>query len=263
MKKVAIISDIHGNIEALNAVLKHIEEQSCSEILCCGDLVGYGPRPNEVIQVIQALNIPTIMGNYDEAVGFLLPACGCHIDNKRAKALSNNSLRWSIAHTTEKNRAILRDLPEEIEVTVESKSIYMTHATKDSITEYVYEGDDERLNEIAKSVDQDIYIYGHTHLPFIREINGKIIINAGSVGRPKDGDNRAAYVIITVEDLKISCSIQKVEYDIEKVIKEIEADELDDYFGVFLKNGGDSATICKLEYNGIKKVCEENTTRKE
>lgn len=246
MEKIAIISDIHGNIEAFNTVLRHIEDQSCSEILCCGDLVGYGPRPNEVIQKIQELNIPTIMGNYDEAVGFLLPACGCHINNVRAKALSTNSLKWSIAHTTEKNREFLRNLPEELEVTVGSKRIYATHATKDSITEYVYENDDERLNVMAMSIDQDIYVYGHTHYPYFKEVEGKIIINAGSVGRPKDGDNRASYVIITIEDLNVSCSLQKVEYNIEKVIKEIETNELDDYFGEFLKNGGDSATVCNL-----------------
>lgn len=246
MKKVAVISDIHGNIEALNAVLEQIKTQKCDYILCGGDLVGYGPRPNEVISKIQELNIPTIMGNYDEAVGFLLPACGCHTSNPKAKQLSDHSLKWTIAHTSGENRAFLRELPEQLELEIEEKSILLIHATADSITEYVYEKDDDRLKDIAGSIKADIYIYGHTHFPYIKHLGNKTIINAGSVGRAKNGDIRATYILITIDGPKASCCIQKVAYNVDKVIKEIAEVGLDPYFGEFLQNGGEINNSCDL-----------------
>jgi len=89
-----VISDIHSNIKALNAVLDSINSNNCEKIICLGDVVGYGPHPNEVIEKINELEIDTIMGNYDEAVGFYLPYCGCHIDSKVKFLQSQNSLRF-------------------------------------------------------------------------------------------------------------------------------------------------------------------------
>ncbi|WP_069999720.1 metallophosphoesterase family protein [Cellulosilyticum sp. I15G10I2] len=247
MKRIAIISDIHGNIEALNAVLKHIKDQKCDQIFCTGDLVGYGPRPNEVIETIRSLRIPTIMGNYDEAVGFLLPACGCYNSDANAKKYAANSLKWSITHTTQKNREFLRGLPEQLEIEVGDKKMLLIHATSDSISEYVYENDTERLMDLLDYVSQDIYVYGHTHFPYSVTLPGrnKTIINAGSVGRPKNGDARATYIVLGVEDGSVSGVIHKVSYDVAKVIKEIEESGLDNYFAEFLKNGGAHVKDCK------------------
>lgn len=246
MIKIAIISDIHSNITALDAVLFDIENYGCKNILCCGDLVGYGPSPNEVIERIRELGIPTVMGNYDEAVGFLLPACGCHINNPKQKELSNNSLNWSIANTTQENRAFLRNLPESMECIYGSKSLLLNHATFESISEYVYEKDEERIAGILSEINHDIYIYGHTHYPFIKAIRNKMIINAGSVGRPKNLDNRATYILLEIEDLSIHGTIRKVLYDIEKVASAIEQSGLDSYFADFIRNGGDIEEGCDI-----------------
>ncbi|MDF2594948.1 MAG: phosphodiesterase, family [Clostridia bacterium] len=247
MKRIAIISDIHANIEALDAVLEHIKGQKCEAIFCTGDLVGYGPRPNEVIDKIRKGHIPTIMGNYDEAVGFLLPACGCYNSDVRAKMHSTNSLKWTITQTTPINREFLRNLPEELEIELGDKKVLLMHATSDSISEYIYEEDTERFSELLDFVRQDIYVYGHTHLPYMHTFKekNKIIINAGSVGRPKNGDNRATYVILAIEDSRVETVIHKVPYDVEKVIKEIEASGLNNYFGEFLRNGGIYTESCK------------------
>ena len=255
MKKIAVISDIHGNIEALEAVLKDIKDKDIQHIYCAGDLVGYGPRPNEVIEKIRTLRIPTVMGNYDEAVGFLLPACGCHNSDAAVKKYSANSLKWSTTHTTPRNREFLRELPERLELEVGGKKILLAHASLDSMNEYIYENDKERLMELLEYVTQDIYIYGHTHFPYVDSFldKGKMVINAGSVGRPKNGDNRATYVVIDVEKTQVNATIYKVSYNIEKVAQEIEASGLHNYFADFLKSGG--AYTSQLVYNSKEKLC--------
>lgn len=246
MTKIAIISDIHSNITALDTVISDIGNYGCKNILCCGDLIGYGPSPNEVIERIRELDIPTVMGNYDEAVGFLLPACGCHINNPKQKELSNKSLKWSIANTTQENRGFLRNLPESLEFIYESKRLLLNHATFESISEYVYEKDEERIAGILSEIDHDIYIFGHTHYPFIKAIGNKMIVNAGSVGRPKNLDNRATYILLEIEDLSVHGTIKKVSYDIEKVAGVIEQSGLGSYFADFLRNGGDIEEGCSI-----------------
>lgn len=249
MRKIAIISDIHSNIYALDAVLADINNLECTDVICCGDLVGYGPRPNEVIKRIRDLEIPTVMGNYDEAVGFLLPACGCNIDNPKQKSLSNNSLKWTVANTKDINRKFLRELPESMEMIFDSKSLIVIHSSFESMSEYIYETDSERISEILDNIEQDIYVFGHTHFPFIKAVGNKVIVNAGSVGRPKNCDNRASYVLFEIDNDKILGSIRKVPYDIEKVAMEIEHSELDSYFAEYIRNGGDLDEVCRIKGN--------------
>lgn len=239
MSSIAILSDIHGNIEALDAVLSDLRHQPCDLILCAGDLVGYGPHPNEVIERIKALNIQTVMGNYDEAIGFKLPACGCHIDNPRQKELSRHSLKWSIDHTLPANREFLRSLPESLSLQIAGKSVFLLHASADSISEYIYQVDTDRLEQILQETEEDIYIYGHTHYPFIMPLGTKWVVNAGSVGRPKDGDTRACYMRLQIGNDQIQGEICRVAYDVEKVISDIERSGLDPAFGEFLRNGGE------------------------
>lgn len=245
MTNIAVLSDIHGNIEALKAVITDLQNRQCDKILCTGDLVGYGPRPNEVIELIKDLNITTVMGNYDEAVGFKLPACGCHIDNPLQKNLTQNALKWSIAHTQDYNREFLRSLPENISIDVEGFKMYITHAAPDSITEYIYPSDEERIEQLLEDIEESVYIYGHTHIPFKKEYKDKLIINAGSVGRPKLGDIRANYTLLQISHQFIDVTFPKVKYDVEKVAAEILASDLDPSFADFLLHGGDKlSTKC-------------------
>jgi putative phosphoesterase len=240
MTSIALISDIHANALALDAVLADIRARGCNCILCLGDLVGYGPRPGEVIARIRAENIETVMGNYDEAVGFTLPACGCHIDNPRQKALSRHSLQWAIAHTTPQERAFLRSLPETLAIEVEGISFCLTHATPDSNTEYLYPADAARMAEIIALITQDAYVYGHTHLPFHAVLGGKHILNAGSVGRPKDFDTRAGYMLAQVHGQRLCAEVVRVPYDVAQVVQEMAAQGIDEAFGRFLLDGGKS-----------------------
>lgn len=239
-KKLAFISDIHGNIEALCNVLNDIENRSIKmdDVYCLGDLVGYGTRPNEVISLLKEQNIQSILGNYDEAVAFYLPTCGCNINSDSDRVKTKNSLNWTVENTSNDNKEYIRDFEESISLQVEAYNILLTHASPLSITDYVYEDDLEKQEQIAEDLEEDIIIFGHTHYPYVKRVNNKLFINAGSVGRPKDGDNRACYCILELGD-KIEVEFVRVSYDYEKMAKEIEESDLLDSFAQTLRTGRD------------------------
>lgn len=240
IRKLAFISDIHGNIEALQSVLKDINKRKIKmgDIYCLGDMVGYGPRPNEVIELIREHNIQTILGNYDEAVGFYLPTCGCNMDNASDKMKTKNSLSWTVQNTKDENKKYLREIEEQISLEVEGYQLLLTHASPISITDYVFENDLEKQEDIADELQEDIVIFGHTHYPYYKTIKNKMFINIGSVGRPKDGDNRACYCVLEIGE-RIEVEFVRVPYDIEKVVIEIEQSELLDTFAQVLRTGYD------------------------
>ncbi len=206
--------------------------------MCAGDLVGYGANIGAVIEVFSKRGIPCVMGNYDEAIGFGLPSCGCHINNPEQKRLSAHALRWAAEHTTLRDREFLRALPERLELTLSGKRIVVVHATPDSITDYVYGCDEERIAEITGQEVADVYIYGHTHYPYTRTLGETVVINPGSVGRPKDGDNRASYAMLDIQDARMEISFYKVSCEVEAAAQELLANGIDAYFADFLLNGG-------------------------
>jgi predicted phosphodiesterase len=185
-------------------------------------------------------------------LAFVMPACGCHIDNSRQKELSLHSLQWSTEHTTAENREWLRQLPESLQLELDGKTILLIHATEDSIVEYLYQSDEARIQEILEKSDCDFYVYGHTHYPYSLLVGGKWIINPGSVGRPKDLDPRAAYVRLVVDGDNVQAEIRRVAYDVVKVVRQIAEGGLDADFAEFLRNGGDpnasgAPTVCDLK----------------
>ena len=240
-RKLAFVSDIHGNIEAFRSVLDDIDvrEISLEDVYCLGDLVGYGTRPNEVINLIREKNIPSILGNYDEAVGFYLPTCGCNIESESDRVKTQNALSWTVENTNDENKEYLRSFEEQISLQIEEHNILLTHASPISITDYVFEDDMEKQEEIADELEEDIIIFGHTHFPYYKKINKKLFINVGSVGKPKDGDNRACYCILELGE-NIEVEFVRVIYDVEKMAKEIEESELLDSFAQVLRTGRDS-----------------------
>lgn len=113
---LALLGDIHGNLTALEKVLSELEREKIKNIYCTGDIVGYGPRPNEVIECIKGRKIISVMGNHDEAVGYNLPMCGCNYPTERLRAPGDKSLAWTKANVIPAHRQFLRELPEEISI---------------------------------------------------------------------------------------------------------------------------------------------------
>lgn len=241
--RIAIFSDMHGNSAATEAVLEAIDATSPDATYNLGDLVGYGARPNETIALIRDRGIPTIMGNYDDGVGFDRDDCGCAYKDADERARGQQSLLWTRSVTTDENKAYLRTLLPEIRFEAEGKRFRLVHGSPRRMNEYLFEDRDLRsLERIAQQADADVLIFGHTHKPWVREIEDVLFINDGSVGKPKDGDPRAAWALLTVEASKpVQVEIRRVPYDVAAMAAAIRAaDGLPDHFARDIETGGAS-----------------------
>lgn len=235
--KIAVISDIHANITALQAVLEDIDSRDVVRIYCTGDLVGYAPFPNEVIDLVRARGIPAVMGNYDDAIGNLRFICGCDYKDEKARVLGEKSVMWTKEHTLAQNREFLQNLPLQISFTENNRRVLMVHGSPRKLNEYLTEDvADDYFAQLMEETGTDVLVCGHTHIPFYRSINDRYIINAGSVGRPKHGDPQASYVVISLDD-EVEVEIIKVQYDFEAVAGAIEESALPDEFAETIRRG--------------------------
>jgi putative phosphoesterase len=234
--RVAILSDIHGNKHALEAVLADIDQKEVDQAYCLGDLVGYGAFPNEVIDLIRRRQIPTVMGNYDDGVGFDRDECGCAYKDAEMRRLGDLSLFWSRDQVTAENKAFLRSLHPQIRFTAEGKRVLLVHGSPRKINEYFYE--DRPLSSferLAQSSEADVIVMGHTHLPYTKEVAGVLFVNDGSVGKPKDGDPRASYVLLQIDEGGVSSSLERVPYDVAAAAAAVRASELPAHFADMLE----------------------------
>jgi putative phosphoesterase len=241
--RIAIFSDLHGNSAATAAVLEAFDTEQPDAVYCLGDLVGYGAKPNETIGLIRERGIPTIMGNYDDGVGFDRDDCGCAYKDPEEEARGQQSLFWTRAATTEDNKAYLRTLLPEIRFEAEGKRFRLVHGSPRRMNEYLFEDRDPRsLGRIARGADADVLVFGHTHKPWVREIEGVLFINDGSVGKPKDGDPRATWALLMVEaGNPVQVEIRRVPYDVVTMAAAIRAaDGLPDHFAADIETGGAS-----------------------
>jgi putative phosphoesterase len=220
-----VITDIHGNLPALEASLDAIDALGIEEIYCGGDLVGYGPHPNEVCRLIQERAIPTIYGNYDHAIARDLDDCGCAYVTQHDRELGQQSVAWTLAHTDQDAKQFMRGLPFDMHFPLGDQDIHLVHGSPRKVNEYLFEDKPVRLYERLASAESDqVLVFGHTHKPWIHTYGGVLFVNCGSVGKPKDGDPRAAFAILEADTHgPIRASIQRVRYDAEAVAREVAA----------------------------------------
>jgi putative phosphoesterase len=235
---IAVFSDVHGNVRALEAVLADIHRQTFDAVYCLGDLVGYGPFPNEVIARMRDAAIPVIMGNYDDGVGFDRDECGCAYREADERMRGQQSLEWTKAHVTPENKAFLRRLVPQIRTTVGGKRLLLVHGSPRKMNEYLFEDRPaESFARLAASADADLIVFGHTHKPYARLVENVWFVNVGSVGKPKDGNWHAGYAILDV-GAQPPASFVRVPYDIESVTRAIRESDLPDEFAADLERGG-------------------------
>lgn len=235
--KLAIISDIHANIHALQAVWEDIASVRPDAVYCLGDLVGYGAYPNETIDFIRQKEIPSVMGNYDEGVGFDLDDCGCVYKDPRKDRLGKMSLKWTQAQTSEANKDFLRKLQMKIRLEGPKHNILFIHGSPRKINEYIYEDRPRATFErIAKVAGADVLLFGHTHLPYKKKVSGVLFVNSGSVGKPKDGNPDSGYVTLDL-GRKIDVEFRRVPYDIGAAARAIRESDLADEFAEMLEQG--------------------------
>lgn len=239
MKKITVLGDIHANLPALEAVFADMAQRNLNNLYCLGDLVGYGVWPNEVTVMIRQRQIPTIMGNYDQGVGHDSDDCGCAYRTPEARALGERSIAWSNAHTTTENKAYLRQLVDKIPLHLGGLKMVLVHGSPRKVNEYLYEDRPEAsLERLLDMVEADVLVCGHTHLPYHRVLgSGRHVVNAGSVGKPKDNDPRACYLTLSAEGKALAVEFIRVPYDVEQAAQAIEATEMPDEFAEMLRQG--------------------------
>jgi diadenosine tetraphosphatase ApaH/serine/threonine PP2A family protein phosphatase len=228
--KIAVMSCIHGNYEALNAVLSDIDKQRAEKIFCLGDLVGYGPYPNAVVEMIRSLDIPTVQGCWDEDIVEGLNACECSYPSILAEKRGKRAHEWTNDQIHPEVREYLAQLP----LSLREENLCFVHGSPHNQHEYLMpEVDAFTALERVMATGADVLFCGHTHIPYVRTLDaGKLavkvqqpagtstkqftaplkqIINAGSVGEPRHGRPNATYVIYNTDD-KLT-TLREVEYD--------------------------------------------------
>jgi putative phosphoesterase len=236
--RLALISDIHGNLPALKTVLEDIETKAIDQVICLGDLVDFAPWPNEAINLIRSLKIMTVMGNHDERIAFdqaIIPLAKHSVAETMDR---NKAINHSKGMVTTDNKRYLASLPRNIVMQFEGITLFCTHASPESIDEYLYEQEDDLLAQRLLDSHADVLIIGHTHFSFIKDIAGKKVINTGSVGRSKEPDQKACYVIIDIQSgAKIAAEIIKLPYPVQETINAIYSSEIPDvYAGLLTEN---------------------------
>jgi len=246
--RCALISDIHGNLPALEAVIGHIDGRSDVDgIYHLGDLVGYAPWPNEVVGLLRDRGIPGVAGNYDSTTATDHEHCGCRYEDPRQEALSHLSYSWTRANVSLDTKRWLGGLPFRIDLRplgghTGGPRLILIHGNP--VLNTVYWTEDRPDAFCAKMADHlgarsgDVVACGHTHKPWRRMVEGIHFVNTGSVGRPKDGDWRAVYVVVEMDGEAVAVEFVRVEYDLERAVKAVRESELPDDFVEYLETGG-------------------------
>ncbi len=246
--KYALISDIHSNLPALEAVLTDIDGRGdVAGIYHLGDLVGYAPWPNETVALLRERRIPGVAGNYDSTVATDYKHCGCKAETPRQEELSHLSYEWTRAHVSPETRWFLGELPFRMDLRPmgghrSRPQIVLVHGTPTLNTLYwTRDRPDSFCLKMAKAAgarEGDLISFGHTHKPWYREVEGVHFVNTGSVGKPKDGDPRACYVVVEANEEVRAVEFARVEYDVERAAEGILRSELPDEFADQLRAGG-------------------------
>ena len=253
--RYALISDIHANLPALDAVLADIDARGDADaIYHLGDLVGYAPWPNEVVARLRERAIPGVAGNYDSTVATDYKHCGCRYEDPHQEELSHVSYTWTRESVSIETKHLLGALPFRIDLRplgghAAGPTIHLLHGNQTLNTVYVTEDrSDEFLAKMGKGVgatEHDVVAFGHTHKPWQREVGGVLYVNTGSVGRPKDGDPRAGYVLLHVSSTEMHVEFRRVEYDVERAAVAIIESTLPNEFADQLRTGGRSTVAAQ------------------
>jgi len=224
---IAFMSDIHGNLPALEAAAADAKERGAERIIMAGDITGYGPFPNGVCNYLKKWHIPAITGNYDQKVIDVFTE-GASV-TEAMKKKKREILLWTVEHIAEPNRRYLSDLPDHLDLQLaDGQKLLVVHGSPISMDDAIYPSITRQALE-AKLGDAhpDILVCGHTHIPFVKRVGGVLVVNCSSTGHPVDGDPRPAYALVhTTSDAAPRGQIIRFDYDKERTIKALEKSSL-------------------------------------
>lgn len=252
---IAFFSDVHGNLPALQAVLADIDQRRPDMVFCLGDLVGYAPWPNEVVAEIRRRGIPTLAGNYDQGIGLASSDCGCAYKTDVEKGLGAQSIAYTNVVVGPDERRYLRLLPKHMRLDFQDEpctlGLLMVHGSPRKINEYLFEDRPEKsLLRVLEEAGADVLLFGHTHKPYHRtlpyqyegETRYRHALNIGSVGKPKDGDPRAAYLLLHLnqqtkltDPVSLRSEFVRVAYDVERAATAVEVSPLPNEYADMLR----------------------------
>jgi predicted phosphodiesterase len=245
--RYALISDIHANLPALEAVLDHIGITPGTDATYhLGDLVGYAPWPDETVAMLRSRGVEGIAGNYDSTVATDYKHCGCKYEDPLQEELSHVSFAWTKEHTSPETKAILGALPFRFDIKPDGghaagPTLILVHGTPSLNTVYWTEDRPDsfclQMASLAGAKSGDVVAFGHTHLPWHRTVDGIHFVNTGTVGRPKDGDWRAGYTLLDLDADKFEVAFVRVEYDVQRSVRGIRESDLPNDFADFLTSG--------------------------
>lgn len=208
--KLAIISDVHSNLHALNSVKDAAELEGADLVVCAGDIVGYGAFPNECCRIVRDLANRSVLGNHERAA---LTKVTTWMNPHAADAAI-----WTSENLSASSREFLETLTNGVRFKAGDASVAMFHGSPRSTEEYIYEEDASEA--LLGPEGTDVLVLGHTHVPFVKPIGKRLIVNPGAVGQPRDGDPRACYAVLDTSTGK--CTIRRVDYDIVAAASAIE-----------------------------------------
>jgi putative phosphoesterase len=198
---IAFISDVHGNMPALESAVADATTHGAERIVCSGDMTGYGPFPDDVCHFLQNRQIPAVIGNYDRKAltvakqGFR----GTDLKSVPLKSKKRKILLWTVEHLGHQSQLYLSGLPDQFDMQLPSgHELIVVHGSTLSLDDVIYPsitrpGLTAKLGDLSP----DILVCGHTHIPFVRRIGGILVVNCGSAGQPIDGDPRPSYALVT------------------------------------------------------------------
>src|SRR3989440_3115761 len=211
---LAVLSDVHANLPALEAVLADVDRLSPAGIWVAGDLVGYNPWPNEVLQILRDRHAKAIRGNHDRAA--------LSGDMGRFNELAAAAVRWTRIQLTPGSVTYLKELEDRTRATMPEGAVAMYHGSPRDDDEYVYPWAADEA--VVQKAGAPFVILGHTHLPMALSFRSGVLVNPGSVGQPRDSDPRAAWGLLDLT--RRTFAIRRVPYDIDAVATAIKRNGL-------------------------------------
>jgi putative phosphoesterase len=223
--RLVVLSDPHANLPALEAVLRDARGRG-DRLLCAGDLVGYHPWPNDVIEVLRANRVECIRGDHDRGVLGIL-------DIGMFDDAGAHALEWTGERLTEESRAFLRSIEDRRRLRLGERLVAMHHGSPAEDDEAVFP---EHLSPgLLHTARADLLLLGHTHVPMTARYPEGIVVNPGSVGQPRDGDPRASYAVVDLPSL--AAEVRRVPYDVEAVVEQLARERLPAALGERLREG--------------------------
>ena len=249
--RIALLSDVHANLHALDAVLADIDRRGdIDAVYHLGDLVGYSAYPNEVVDRLASRGVAGIAGNYDSTVATRYKHCGCRSESARQEELAHLSFAFTCRTVSAETTRRLAALPFSLDFRplgghVAGPRLVLVHGTPTLNTVYWTEDRSDdfclRMAGVVGLRAGDVIAFGHTHKPWHRTVGGIHFVNTGSVGRPKDGDWRAGYVRLGLGEGTVQVDVVRVEYDVAAAAAAVRGAGLPGDFAEFLRTGGRAA----------------------